>query len=128
MRVLTKSECTTRVSNRETKYCEACNTPLQIESRWLLDQPSVYTIGLQYIDEEMGKKDLAVLYGLLSPTLAIDKIMEVSQTTKNRSCVFVLRGMICYYGRHYWAYFYSEQNDSWLKFDDEKLTKCGNFK
>ena len=35
--------------------------------------------------------------------------------------------MVCYYGRHYWAYFYSEHLDSWLKFDDEKLTKVGSF-
>jgi len=27
---------------------------------------------------------------------------------------FVFRGMICYYGRHYWAYFYSESFDTWF--------------
>ena len=40
---------------------------------------------------------------------------------------YVLRGIICYYGRHYWAYFYSQKNDTWLKFDDEHLQQVGSW-
>ena len=51
------------------------------------------------------------------------KVAEGQDSTTN----FVLRGMICYYGKHYWAYFYSESFDTWLQFDDQNLRKIGNF-
>ena len=33
-----------------------------------------------------------------------------------------------YYGRHYYAYFYSEKYDTWFQFDDAKIRWIGNFK
>jgi ubiquitin C-terminal hydrolase len=51
--------------------------------------------------------------------------MKVAGSAKKT--MFVLRGMICYYGRHYWAYFYSEQHDVWFQFNDETLRKVGCF-
>lgn len=35
--------------------------------------------------------------------------------------------MIVYYGKHYWAYFYSQKFDGWFQFDDAKITKIGNW-
>ena len=40
----------------------------------------------------------------------------------------MLRGLIVYYGRHYWAYFYSHKFDRWYQFNDEKLSEIGNWK
>ncbi len=69
---------------------------------------------------------MQVLYSIIAPTIDISKIMEVAETLKQTT--YVLRGLICYYGRHYWAYFYSEQYDVWFQFDDEHLRKIGCFK
>ena len=41
---------------------------------------------------------------------------------------YVLRGLIVYYGRHYWAYFYSHKFDRWYQFNDESLSEIGNWK
>ena len=30
------------------------------------------------------------------------------------AATYVMRGMIVYYGRHYYAYFYSQKFDSWF--------------
>ena len=43
------------------------------------------------------------------------------------SCEYVFRGMIVFYGRHYTAYFYSERFDAWYRFDDEKISREGNW-
>ena len=45
----------------------------------------------------------------------------------NYKTTFVLRGFISYYGKHYMAYFFSEKHDSWLHFNDSKITEVGNF-
>ena len=33
-----------------------------------------------------------------------------------------------YYGKHYYAYFYSEKYDTWFQFDDATIRWIGNFK
>ena len=43
------------------------------------------------------------------------------------SDLYVLRGLIVYYGKHYWAYFYSEKFDGWFQFNDETIKPTGNF-
>ena len=53
------------------------------------------------------------------------RVCEVSDSPSNATYVF--RGMIVYYGRHYWAYFYSQKFDTWFQFDDEKISRIGNF-
>ena len=64
------------------------------------------------------------------PTLNLGRIYKVG-TALGRDGInpatYVLRGMIVYYGRHYWAYFYSQKFDTWFQFDDEHITRTGNF-
>ena len=33
-----------------------------------------------------------------------------------------------YYGRHYWAYFYSHKFDRWYQFNDTHLSEVGNWR
>ena len=74
----------------------------------------------------MSRDDLSLLYGLLIPKLDISKFLKVGDDKKVCK-VFVFRGLICYYGLHYYAYFYSEKYDTWFRFDDNKIVKCGNW-
>ena len=64
------------------------------------------------------------------PKINLGKIYKVG-TALGRDGInpatYVLRGMIVYYGRHYWAYFYSQKFDTWFQFDDEHITRTGNF-
>ena len=45
----------------------------------------------------------------------------------SQNTIYVLRGMITFYGKHYVAYFYSEKFDSWMQFDDEHIRQVGDF-
>jgi hypothetical protein len=33
-----------------------------------------------------------------------------------------------YYGKHYYAYFYSEKYDTWFRFDDATVQSVGNYR
>jgi ubiquitin C-terminal hydrolase len=39
----------------------------------------------------------------------------------------VLRGMICYYGKHYDAYYYCSNRHQWLVFDDATVKSVSLF-
>ena len=71
--------------------------------------------------------DLKLLYKLITPKIDLGEIMKISDPPQGVSKLYVLRGMIQYYGKHYWAYFYSEKYDAWFQFDDEYLRKVGTF-
>lgn len=56
--------------------------------------------------------------------------LDLSQmffTSVPESKVYQFRGMIVYYGRHYYAFFYSRRRKLWLCFDDEKIKVVGNW-
>ena len=68
------------------------------------------------------------LWGLLPPKLDLKKFMKVTLDEGSPPCTqYVLRGAIVYYGRHYWAYFYSQKFDRWYQFNDERLSEIGNW-
>ena len=64
------------------------------------------------------------IYNLLVPKLSLNQIYHVSQQQSSQnlggqgstsnSMIYIFRGMIVYYGRHYWAYFYSQKFDAWF--------------
>ena len=107
-----------RMENTEAgkKLCQHCKIPLKVEEKWLLELPAVYTLGFQYPDLncQMDRYELKKLWGLLPPKIDLKKFMKVTLDEGKASCsTYVLRGIIVYYGRHYWAYFYSQKFDSW---------------
>jgi hypothetical protein len=102
------------MEHRDKKLCRRCEVPLKLEDKWLLDCPNIYTLGLQYPDVNMTftKSEVKAMYDLLLPKLWLKKFMKVSQD--KTTDLYVIRGLIVYYGKHYWAYFYSEKFDGWF--------------
>lgn len=117
LRIMIKEEADFRMEHKEKKLCRRCKIPLKLEDKWLLDVPSIYTLGLQYPDIDMmfSPKELKQIFDTIDPKIDMQKFMRVSKgEDTNASFLFVLRGLIVYYGKHYWAYFYSEKFDGWF--------------
>ncbi len=47
---------------------------------------------------------------------------------QSANTVYILRGFITYYGRHYISFFYSEKLDQWMQLNDSICKPIGNFK
>lgn len=43
------------------------------------------------------------------------------------NATYVMRGLVVYYGKHYWAYFFSQKFDTWFQFNDAQISRIGNF-
>ena len=124
-----KGDCDFKITNREEKKkCRICAKPLKVEEKWLLELPMIYTVGYQYPDLDMDydRSTIRKIYDLLKPKLILSNIYKVIGSSLSNA-TYVLRGLIVYYGRHYYAYFYSQKYDTWYQFDDEKIKSIGNF-
>lgn len=64
---------------------------------------------------DMDRLTIRKLYNMLQPKINLSKIYKVSVARDNPvSATYVMRGLVVYYGRHYWAYFYSQKFDTWF--------------
>jgi len=89
----------------------------------LANLPEVFTIG--------------IVWNTASPTMdyieeimdLIDKQIQVKDIFDSivQAGAYTLRGMICYYGLHYNAYFRNPKTEEWLVFDDSRVTKVGTW-
>lgn len=131
IKTIIKGDSDFRIQHREEqKKCQLCEKPLRVEDKWLLELPQIFTIGFQYPDLDMAldRETITKLYNLLQPKLNLSRIYKISEVSNSPSnATYILRGLIVYYGKHYWAYFYSQKFDSWFKFDDDQINKVGNF-
>lgn len=98
-----------------------------------MELPHVYTFAPQWSSAGEGaeREEIERLFALIPPSLELSAFLRVGQSNwQKRSetdSQFVFRGFISFYGRHYVAYFYSEREDSWVRFDDSSVSKVGNF-
>ena len=73
-------------------------------------------MGFQYpdIDMDLDRDTIVKLYSMLEPKINLQAIYKVSSVSSSPTdATYVMRGMVVYYGKHYWAYFYSHKFDTW---------------
>ena len=117
LKAIVLGEGSTNIELKEVQMCHRCKIPLQVQKKHLLDVPNCFALGLQYenIDCEMTTADLTTLYSLIPNKLDISKFLQITNSAKSQmTTTYVFRGVIMYYGRHYYAYFYSEKYDCWF--------------
>mgnify|MGYP006155268563 CR=1 FL=1 len=87
--------------------------------------PSVVTLGINW---KTGRPDRALVAALLQcidPFIDPNALFDANDDTCATERVGRLCGMICYYGRHYVACFWSEAQAQWLTFDDSYVRPVG---
>lgn len=111
------------VNHEDQRICPNQNCKKSNHLRFALaNLPEVFTIGIvwdtatpttDYIHEIMDTIDQQILVKEI-----FDSVVQPGSYT--------LRGMICYYGLHYNAYFRNPKTREWLMFDDSRVTKVGS--
>eukprot|EP00475_Leptophrys_vorax_P012474 TRINITY_DN1891_c0_g1_i2.p1 TRINITY_DN1891_c0_g1~~TRINITY_DN1891_c0_g1_i2.p1 ORF type:complete len:463 (-),score=115.21 TRINITY_DN1891_c0_g1_i2:33-1421(-) len=111
-------------------FDEKCNGKATTQ-RWCLKFPEVFAIGLGWQDEP-SKESIAKVLDTISEIIDIGIIFrlstEESSKAKGESRILKLRGFISYYGKHYVAFFYSENLKTWLLFDDQRVERLGSWR
>ena len=105
-----------------------CGGPAHVD-RWLLSQPLVFTLMLAW-NAETTREEIEQVWGALPPLLVLGEFVRVPRSAKGEAGgleEYALRGVVCYYGRHYVAFFEREGSDSWLMFDDRRVSDVGTW-
>eukprot|EP01117_Protostelium_nocturnum_P016472 TRINITY_DN6514_c0_g1_i3.p1 TRINITY_DN6514_c0_g1~~TRINITY_DN6514_c0_g1_i3.p1 ORF type:complete len:512 (+),score=143.35 TRINITY_DN6514_c0_g1_i3:636-2171(+) len=112
-----------RRSNRsEPQTCVDPDCKMNATRRtFISNTPRVLTLGFVWDTSEPTLDVIFDLLMLISPQLELKEMFD--------SCpeggTFVFRGMVCYYGKHYNAYFKNRHTEEWIVFDDTTVKKVG---
>eukprot|EP01087_Luapelamoeba_hula_P014819 TRINITY_DN4395_c0_g1_i5.p1 TRINITY_DN4395_c0_g1~~TRINITY_DN4395_c0_g1_i5.p1 ORF type:complete len:562 (-),score=76.26 TRINITY_DN4395_c0_g1_i5:144-1829(-) len=106
-------------SDPQKKHCKRRNRC----QRYLQNNPFVFSLSPVWESPAPSVEDIKRVLTMMS-SLEFDT-SKVFQDVAKRT-VYSLRGMIVYYGLHYYAFFYSRRRQTWLCFDDERIKVIGS--
>ena len=87
-------------------------------------EPEVFVVGLNWPAEEASSRHIETVLDLLSPLVDLDQVFSEGCESPGRP--MILRGMACYYGRHYVSFVYDSQRDEWMLLDDASVRGIGS--
>ncbi|ETV83195.1 hypothetical protein, variant [Aphanomyces astaci] len=116
-----------------TCHVDTCNGKLATE-RVIHRFPPVFAMSLLWSSNSPPKEDIQALLSTISDTLDLSEAFQVdgeaakmTQVMHGIRCQYRFKGFVCYYGKHYFAFFFSTAHQRWLLFDDNKVTDIGKW-
>ncbi|KAF0750258.1 hypothetical protein AaE_006779 [Aphanomyces astaci] len=116
-----------------TCHVDTCNGKLATE-RVIHRFPPVFAMSLLWSSNSPPKEDIQALLSTISDTLDLSEAFQVdgeaakmTQVQHGIRCQYRFKGFVCYYGKHYFAFFFSTAHQRWLLFDDNKVTDIGKW-
>lgn len=97
-------------------------------NRYLSGSPEVFAVGLAWVPEDAEDTDRiekSVVH-LISERIRAGAVFDAAD---DRDAVYDLRGVICFYGRHYVSFFHSGRHRNgrvWKSFDDTLVRTVGD--
>lgn len=102
-----------------------CNGKVRSE-RIMKRYPLVFAVSLLWSTQSASKQYLENILGLLRENLDLSRAFkEHTGKAPSSAVMYRFRGFVCYYGQHYFAFFYSTAHKSWLLFDDSRVAEVG---
>ncbi|XP_055330238.1 inactive ubiquitin carboxyl-terminal hydrolase 54-like [Paramacrobiotus metropolitanus] len=117
-----------RKANESTdqRICRHCSSPSVLLKRTLTNQPDIVTIGLAWDSEKSKTQTISHVLDTIDANICLCHVYhDVHDTQWAASVVHHLVGMVCFYGRHYSAFFYHAPYQTWMHFDDATVQTVG---
>lgn len=110
----------------EPKLCGSCRqATLEPKQMNIMSDPKVFTFAIHWLQpDDVERDDVKRVFQFITPMVDIKLFMK-TESSDDKKTVFIFRGFISYYGKHYMANFYSEKQDCWMHFDDSRITEVG---
>lgn len=102
---------------------EHCSKVLPIR-HYLTALPEVFPVSIVWDSADPQLSDIQTVLNMISLDIDLGNIFNLDYCwfgngeTGISSCLYRLRGMICYYGKHYICFFYNYKTKAWFVFDD----------
>ncbi|KAL6053374.1 protein deubiquitination [Balamuthia mandrillaris] len=113
-----------QLSAEDKRPCsnEKCKR-LSTVKRYLLHQPEVFTIGMVW---ETNKPSVEAIIETLCSIEQRIQLKDIFDSAPSPDASYMLRGMVCYYGLHYLAFFFNVEKHRWIVFDDATVKEAGS--
>jgi hypothetical protein len=109
--------------NQDTKSCpneKACKAQCKVR-RVMTNTPSLLPIAMVWDSTDVTTSDVISVLNCLDPVIELSKLRGGGP-----KCTYQIKGMVCYHGYHYDAYFYNWITRKWVAFDDERVIPIGD--
>lgn len=105
---------------------------LNYEQRVIHRFPMVFAMSVLWATTSATKEQVHGLLSNIGDRVDLAKCFDAAGPAikfKNGGIrtTYRLRGLVCYYGRHYVALFYSTAHKMWLLFDDSRVIEVGSW-
>ena len=91
----------------------------------LTNKPLVFTLGLVWTSPNEPAEYIKAVVNTVSDSLLLNSIFDGANEYSPLKAQ--IRGMFCYYGKHFCAVFKSEERGCWLVFDDSMVNEVGTW-
>lgn len=111
-----------RASSEDKRHCPnpKCDQICKI-SHFIVQVPQVFSVSIVWDTAEPSLADVKTSFEMINPTIKLTDIFDVEGNVRgmeNGGHIYYLKGIICYYGKHYNAFFQNEASKEWYVFDD----------
>ncbi|PRP86598.1 hypothetical protein PROFUN_05236 [Planoprotostelium fungivorum] len=115
-----------RMANvRDPQKCPREGCGREAEPRcYLTNSPEVVSVCIIWPTDTPPLDMIYDILDSITPTIDPQNMFDSSNTSK----LYNFRGMVCYYGKHYNAYFKNRRTHEWMVFDDTTVKMIGSWK
>lgn len=122
-------------AGQEKKCCsnQSCGKVSNV-IHYLQTLPEVFSVGVVWDSAEPSVTSIDIILRMISLRIDLNNVFVFGEPNKNSQmgarakapCYYRFRGMICYYGKHYVAYFYNFKSKLWYVYDDTNVQPVGS--
>jgi len=109
---------------RKIFKCMICSGLTAVAARYCLSDPKVFVCNLVWFSDKCSIDYIAVVTSLLTEKIDLNELFA-SQVKRKKSNEldrgYIFRGMVCYCGLHYVAFFFHWPSMTWILFDDFRI-------
>ncbi|OQR99160.1 inactive ubiquitin carboxyl-terminal hydrolase [Thraustotheca clavata] len=96
--------------------------------RWLMKFPIVFAISIVWPSTSIGGAELRAFAQVIPHRLDLSHVFQLGSDLPREEAMYLFRGMVCYYGKHYVSFFQSQSSDEqWYLFDDVNVRTIGTW-
>ena len=86
--------------------------------------PTIFSIGVVWDTDQPTSENIQKFLDRMDTTIKLEDIFSQVVVDSNKAepvAPYALRGLMCYYGQHYSAFFFHEKTKNWFSFDDTSV-------
>lgn len=91
----------------------------------LMNVPDIISIGVNWDSNEPSTERVGNLLETLSTTIKLQDMFDTVLDKKAQRIEYHLSSLVCYYGKHYSAFFYNRKHSKWVSIDDTSVSDVG---